>query len=112
MATQTLVTLIDDIDGKSAAAETVQFTLDGASYEIDLTQSRADKLRKDLQTFVDHARRVQTTPAPSRGGRRGAARARSRDDLAEVRKWAAASGLSVSNRGRIAQNVLDAYDAR
>lgn len=113
MATYTTVQLVDDVDGKSPAAETVQFALDGASFEIDLTQARADKLRKDLQTFVTHARRVQAAPNTARRGRVApAGRTRSRNDLAEIREWATTAGLPVSSRGRIAQNVLDAYDAR
>lgn len=38
LATQTTVTLIDDIN-ESEASDTVVFGLDGAHYEIDLTEA-------------------------------------------------------------------------
>lgn len=111
MATHTSIQLIDDIDGTSEAAETVQFGLDGAQFEIDLTQANADKLRKALTKYVEAARQIKHTPA--RGtGRRSGGRNRSREDMAQIRAWAAETGHEVADRGRLPQTVLDAYDAR
>jgi hypothetical protein len=42
MAKKVTVSLIDDFDGKQAD-ETVQFGLDGVSYEIDLSEKNAKK---------------------------------------------------------------------
>lgn len=111
MATHTSVQLIDDIDGTSEAAETVQFGLDGAQFEIDLTQANADKLRKALTKYVDAARQIKHTPARG-GARRSSGRTRSREDMAQIRAWATENGYEVADRGRLPQNVLDAYDAR
>jgi hypothetical protein len=36
---------------------------------------------------------------------------RGKDELAEIRAWAKKNGHEVSERGRIKQDVLDAYDA-
>ena len=66
MATMTTVTLVDDLDG-SEASESVSFALDGASYEIDLSEDNAEKLRDALAGYVASARRVD-------GGRRGPGR--------------------------------------
>lgn len=54
VAQKVVVTLSDDIDG-SEAAETIAFGLDGKSYEIDLNQSNAEKLRKALEPYVEAA---------------------------------------------------------
>jgi len=62
MAKKVTVTLVDDFDGEGAADETVEFGLDGVSYEIDLSSKNASKLRADLKQWVDAGRRV--------GGRR------------------------------------------
>ena len=62
MAKKVTVTLVDDFDGEGAADETVEFGLDGVSYEIDLSSKNATKLRHDLKQWVDAGRRV--------GGRR------------------------------------------
>lgn len=110
MATHTNVQLIDDIDGTSEAAETVEFALDGAHFEIDLTQANADKLRKALTKYIDAGRRVKITDRPARRAARG--QGRSREDLAQIRAWAVDAGYEIAERGRIAQNILEAYDAR
>src|SRR5260370_38143296 len=62
MAKKVTVTLVDDFDGEGGADETVEFGLDGVSYEIDLSNKNAAKLRNDLKQWVDAGRRV--------GGRR------------------------------------------
>ena len=54
--------LVDDIDG-SEAVTTVSFSLDGHSYEIDLSESHLSALREALAPFVSAARAVP-------GGRR------------------------------------------
>ena len=46
MAKKITITLVDDIDGTSSADETVSFSLDGVSYEIDLSADNAGKLRE------------------------------------------------------------------
>jgi Lsr2 len=54
--------LVDDIDG-SQAVTTLSFSLDGLSYEIDLSESHLDAFRQALAPFVSVARKVP-------GGRR------------------------------------------
>jgi Lsr2 len=46
MAQKTVVSLIDDLDGESEADETVEYALDGVTYEIDLTNEHAETLRE------------------------------------------------------------------
>jgi len=105
MAQRVEVVLIDDIDG-GKAAETVTFALDGVSYEIDLSEKNARKLRDDLATWTGHARRAGAAKAASRR-RAGAAK---RTDLGAVREWARANGHTVSDRGRISADIQAAYD--
>jgi hypothetical protein len=78
------VVLVDDLDG-GPADETVQFALDGVSYEIDLTEQNAQALRDAIATWVGHARRVRTPlgrvadrPDPCLGEGAGASRQRPR----------------------------------
>jgi hypothetical protein len=106
MARQTTITLVDDLDG-SEAEEQVEFSVDGRSYEIDLSTINASRLRDVLAPFVSAARRT--------GARRAAATAapaRASSDRAQnqaIREWAIAQGMKVSERGRIPTNVLTAY---
>jgi hypothetical protein len=98
-----ITSLIDDIDGTSAQ-ETVQFSLDGVSYEIDLNGPHAEELRTALAVFVAAARK---TPATSR--RRGRPRADRRPGAAQVRAWAREQGIRVNGRGSIQADIMDKY---
>ena len=109
MAKTTIVTTTDDIDG-SKGAQTVAFTFEGTSYEIDLSKKNATALAKALQPYIDAGRKVRGTSGSSRRRPAPAAKAVSRD-LAAVRAWAAENGYPVSERGRIAGTVIADYDA-
>ena len=106
MARKTQVILTDDLDG-SEASQTVSFGLDGVAYEIDLNDGHAEQLREQLETWISNGRRV--------GGRRTAGTRRTADGdperTARIREWARENGHKVSDRGRIAGSVLEAYDA-
>ena len=107
MAQRVEVVLIDDIDGGNAA-ETVTFSLEGVTYEIDLSDKNARKLRDDFATWTGHARRAGAAKAASR--RRAGASTAKRGDLGAVREWARANGHAFWEGGRIWAEVLGAYD--
>ena len=115
MATMTTVTMVDDIDG-SAATETVSFALDGASYEIDLNDKNAKKLRDAVANFVAHGRRIDggrrsTGRAKAvRGGRSRARTAPDREQTAAIREWARGQGYEVSDRGRLSAAIVQAFE--
>jgi hypothetical protein len=105
MAQHVQVVLVDDLDG-GKASETVSFALDGVSYEIDLSDKNAAKLRDALSNWVGHARRA--------GGRSGTRRGRVRaaaggSDLGAMREWGRKNGFKVSDRGRISAELQAAY---
>ena len=112
MARQVITTLIDDLDGKKAD-RTVEFSLDGSSYTIDLSEANAGKLRKALDPYINAGTRVGRTPTGRIPGRRGTPvrTAGSRDENRLIREWAVANGHQISERGRIPQSVTDAYRA-
>jgi Lsr2 len=107
MAEQIIKRLIDDIDG-GEAEETVQFSLDGVPYEIDLSSANAKKVRDSLAPFVEHARKAGSVAG---GGRRRRSRAASsRERSADIRAWAKARGIKVNERGRIPATVVEEYE--
>jgi len=55
MAKTVIVKLTDDIDGGDAD-ETIQFALDGRSYEVDLSAGNASKLRDALKPYIEKGR--------------------------------------------------------
>ncbi|WP_432571903.1 histone-like nucleoid-structuring protein Lsr2 [Kineococcus sp. SYSU DK005] len=118
MAQKVQVLLVDDIDGGDAA-ETVTFSLDGVDYEIDLSEEHAGALREAMATWVGHARKVsgRSSGASRRSAPRERAQGRSSStpsgpsrDTGAVRTWAKENGYTVSDRGRISADVLQAYD--
>lgn len=111
MAQKVQVVLLDDVDG-GVADETVTFSLDGTTYEIDLASARAQELRASLATWVGHARRVGGRTTTSRSGNRGGrVVSRGASNAQAIREWAKANGHHVSERGRISAEVKAAYDA-
>ncbi len=111
MAQKTIVSLIDDLDG-TEADETVRFGLDSVQYEIDLSEKNATTLREALAPFVASARRTGGRASTARKSTRGAVRrSGGTDRTADIREWARGNGYQVSDRGRIASNIVSAYDA-
>lgn len=110
MARQVNIQLVDDFDGSviEEGGETVTFGLDGVTYEIDLNEKNAKKLRDALMPYVDVARKT--------GGTRGRGRAKTsgrRDpsETKQIKEWLVANGYTPPARGRIPQEMLSAYEA-
>lgn len=104
MAQRVQVVLVDDFD-QSEAQETINFAIDGVSYEIDLSVENAGKLRAAVAPWAEHARRV--------GGRRNSRKRTVGVDGSsanDIRTWALANGYEVSNRGRVPAEIREAYD--
>ena len=112
MARKIVHQLIDDLDGTvldHGVGATVHFSLDGAAYEIDLTDEHAADLRAALEPYIEAGRRLgRAGTATTSAGRK---RPQNSRDLGAVRAWAAENGHTVSDRGRVPQTILDAYDA-
>ncbi|UMP00780.1 Lsr2 family protein [Amycolatopsis sp. EV170708-02-1] len=117
MAQKVVVQIVDDLDG-GTATQTVPFALDGVSYEIDLSDENAEVLREEFARYVEAGKRV--------GGRRlkvaagqgtiagaadGAKRPVDRERTQAVRAWASDNGYAVADRGRIPNEIYEAFDA-
>lgn len=110
MSKRVVIELIDDLDGQpidSGEGGTVQFALQGRSYELDLSTSNLAKLEEAVAPFVEVARasngRSTNSPRPRRR--------QSTTELAEIREWARGQGISVSDYGRVPADVRSAYAA-
>ncbi|GAA5048247.1 histone-like nucleoid-structuring protein Lsr2 [Nocardia callitridis] len=114
MAKKVTVSLIDDVDGESIADETIEFAIDGVSYEIDLSSANAAKLRDGLEEWVTSARRVsgrrRVKAAAAATGNTKSRVSIDREQSAAIREWARRNGHKVSQRGRISADITDAYN--
>ena len=64
MARRIVHQLVDDLDGtllEVGEGETVLFSLDGAAYEIDLTDANAAALRDALAPYISAGRSISRT---------------------------------------------------
>ena len=116
VAQKVQVLLVDDLDG-GEASETVSFSLDGTSYEIDLSEKNATELRDYFAKYVGAARKAGRSAGGS-GTTRSSGRSSSRsstsmdrDQAAAIRSWAKKQGLQVSDRGRIPASIIEQYNA-
>ncbi|WP_404474216.1 Lsr2 family protein [Microbacterium aerolatum] len=73
------------------------------TYEIDLSSANAAKLQDALVPFSAAGRRVRrhTRGAPQTG----------QPTTSAIREWARAKGYTVSDRSRVAANIVAAYRA-
>lgn len=118
MATRT--TLVDDFD-ETEGADTLDFGLEGQYYEIDLADKNAAKLRKALEPFIKVARPITpeaSTPRSNKPRKRSTMAPRAVpanlpgmvDQKNAIRDWARKNGKTVSDRGRIRKDIVDAYN--
>jgi len=113
MAQKTIVQIFDDLDGSTGDdIRPIEFALDGVTYEIDLNEVNAARLRAKLAEFVAAARRnggrvrrssPLSVPKPRPD-------ARSKEQTRAVREWARRTGHDVSERGRIPGSILEAFE--
>jgi hypothetical protein len=106
MARHIIHQLVDDIDGtilNSGEGETVAFSIDGRSYEIDLKLEHVERLSEALAPYIAAARQTSAPMARRKNQRR---------NVDEIRTWARANGFTVSDRGRIPAEVQRAFQSR
>lgn len=112
MARRIVHQLVDDIDGsvlEIGEGETVHFSVNGTSYEIDVSSAHADELRKALEPYIAAGRRAGSSGAVrSATGRKRPGR---NPEVAAIRVWAKENGHALSERGRIPAPILEAYHA-
>lgn len=109
-----VTTFIDDLDPKgNVPAERRYFTFAGKEYRIDLSDENNEKLEAifsklgdDLAPFLAAAKDIGSV------SRSTTARPSSDLDLNEVRLWARENGYEVADRGRIKEEIKEAYRNR
>lgn len=107
----TSVELVDDIDG-SPATTTIEFSVGGKNYSIDLSEANAAAFNKALAPYIEHARRAPANKRKARKSRSSSEASRiKRQKNAQIRAWALENGITVAKRGMLNQSVIDAYEA-
>jgi Lsr2 len=115
VAKQIITNIIDDLDG-SEANETVSFALDGMGFSVDLNLKNAKALRDFLEKYMEagtRTGRVEGKHAQIHGYRPTTLQTTlNREQNQKIRAWAENNGWELSDRGRIPQVVVDAFDTK
>jgi hypothetical protein len=106
MAQRIQTILEDDLDG-GPADETVTVAYNGITYELDLSKKNVEKLVKTLAPYTSAGRKLGSSRNSLKSTKSGASG--NKQDLAAIRAWARANGHKVSDRGRVSQEVQNAY---
>ena len=110
MAKKVSVTFACDYDAKEipdGEHKMRAFSLDGRDYEIDLCLRHSQKFDELFSRFAERARKASARSV-TRPKRRTSAHRR---HSAEIRRWAKANGITVSDRGRIPAEAIEKYNA-
>src|SRR3954452_17340307 len=121
MAQRTYVELVSDISGEAhdpdngVHVETYRFGQGKFAYEVDLTEKEGEVLMTTLDEYVEVARKLgPLASAPGGGGRtarpRSSTATRDREQSRSIRDWARRHEFEVSSRGRIPNEIVEAYD--
>lgn len=116
MASRIIESMVDDLTGETIEpghGGTLEFTVGGATYSIDLTEKNAEEFYAVLGKYMQAGTRVSRgkRSAGNRSGRilPGPSGMPSRADLQAMRTWAREQGLAVSDRGRVPAAIQEAY---
>ena len=112
MVRKVTVQMTDDLDPAQSADTTVQFGVDGAEYEIDLSAENAARLREKMERFIEASHPVKQQK-PKRGIRKQVITTGvvSKEQTQAIRHWATENGYHVSERGRIPATIREAFEA-
>ncbi|WP_312978985.1 Lsr2 family protein [Corynebacterium sp.] len=112
MARREVTQFFDDLDNTSLTADevnVVEFSYKGSTYVLDLSEENAQKFADTIEPYIAAGTKVTRT----RGRGRPSSNAGKSDSgrNRRIREWARNNGLSVSSRGQIAREVIDAYES-
>lgn len=117
MAQRILTVLTCDLHDKDVdAVESVAFSVQGTSYEMDLCESHLKKFNDGLAAFtagartgghaVRGSRRTRRTPRRRTSGSAGVG-----SETRVIREWAVSNGHAISAKGRIPAHIVEQYRA-
>lgn len=119
MAKRQIIELTDDIDGgiiSDGNGESIDFSVNGIDYTIDLKDKNANEFHRKLTYCTDRATRVggrkrRASPTANTPHADPTPVTRDPSQTRAIREWANANGYDVSARGRISAAVVEAFES-
>lgn len=100
MARREVTQFFDDLDQSpidEGNLEVIRFSVNGKDYLIDLSKENAAKFHEMMAPYIEAGHKAPKVES------------RSKVNSRDVRTWAYAHGIEVARRGKISQDVIDAY---
>lgn len=113
MAEKIIRLLTDDMETEEVEADagTVEFGLDGDSYEIDLSKRNAAELRGELKRWIANARLVKGRAKAAPKTATGTLADYNSDQRVAIRHWARTNGYpDLSDKGKVPQEVVEKFE--
>jgi hypothetical protein len=115
MAERVTRQVIDDIDGTDitdGGGETIEFSIRGVNYRIDLSTRNVSKFDKTLTPYINAALEVSgdERPRSRRAKKPRNTKTKAGNSTSAVRAWATENGYTVSPRGRVPREILAAFE--
>lgn len=112
------VLITDDLTGEELPegdAETITYSIDGNTYEIDLSRENAKEFRDAVSRYVGVSRKTMDTRGrtlSTGGGGPRPGKRRSGAEMQRIREWGKANGYDVPEpgKGRTPWGMTQAYD--
>lgn len=117
MARTELIQIHDDYDGSLIDGEdaiVINVSYEGEDFELDLKPSNVAKFDKEMRNLIGNARKVGGRKKPTRkpaATSKNSKRSSRSEELSRIRTWAVDEGYIVSDKGRIPQEIVEAYEA-
>lgn len=118
MARRTIEVVLSDLSGEEIEEEDVRsisFSVDGVSYNIDLTVSEGEEFDEAIQPYIEAAQKVsapRATRRASASAKKAPPAKRDPSQTQAIRDWARENGWpDLGNRGRIPRQVEEAFEA-
>jgi hypothetical protein len=110
MATQTIVTLIDSINGSTEDVETVTFfhPMTGVKMTVELDAKNRKAMGTHLERLNKYFEAAEIVAEPVEPSKPKAAK---NTETTKIREWARQNGFTIGDRGRISAEIMTAYQA-
>ncbi len=101
-----------DLTGKKdSSVQTITFSVDGVTYEMELAALPMNNFRRTLQKHIDKARVVEKAVVKNTTRKGKGTGEKKVSESGKIREWARANGYTVGDRGRIHADIQAAYKA-
>ena len=115
MARREVIQYFDDLDNSPLAeseVHTIRFSINSMNYVLDLSAKNAAAFEKAVAPYVEAAHQESVAKAEAAlVSRQKANTKRNKERNLAIRTWARENGFQVSDRGQIATNIIEAYEA-